>query len=63
MTFIRSLLYAAWFYLTMVVIGLVCMPVALFSRDAAMSAIRMWSGAQRLGLRMICGIKTEFRGL
>ena len=42
MTFIRSLLYAAWFYLTMVVIGLVCMPVALFSRDAAMS---WWSSA------------------
>lgn len=63
MTFIRSLLYAVWFYLTMAVIGLVCMPVALFSRDAAMSAIRIWSGAQRLGLRMICGIKTEFRGL
>ncbi len=63
MTFIRSLLYAIWFYVTMAVIGLVCMPVSLFSRDAAMSAIRLWSGAQRLGLRILCGIKTEFRGM
>jgi hypothetical protein len=39
------------------------MPVSLFSRDAAMSAIRLWSGAQRLGLRILCGIKTEFRGM
>jgi 1-acyl-sn-glycerol-3-phosphate acyltransferase len=64
MTFVRSLLYAIWFYVTMAVIGvLVCMPVSLFSRDAAMSAIRLWSGAQRLGLRILCGIKTEFRGM
>ena len=63
MTFIRSALYALWFYLTMVVIGLVCLPVSLFSRDAAMSAIRFWCGVQRIGLRVICGIKTEFRGL
>ena len=32
MTFIRSLLYAVWFYLTMAVIGLICMPVSIFSR-------------------------------
>ncbi|HOY78740.1 MAG TPA: 1-acyl-sn-glycerol-3-phosphate acyltransferase, partial [Hyphomonadaceae bacterium] len=63
MTFIRSLIYALWFYLTMVVLGLICLPFSLFSRGAAMSAIRLWSGAQRLGLRVICGIKTEFRGM
>ncbi|RYG33173.1 MAG: 1-acyl-sn-glycerol-3-phosphate acyltransferase [Burkholderiales bacterium] len=63
MTFIRSALYAFWFYLTMVLFGLICLPVSLFSRGAAMSAIRMWAGAQRLGLRFICGIRTEFRGM
>jgi 1-acyl-sn-glycerol-3-phosphate acyltransferase len=63
MTFLRSLLFATWFYLTMAVIGFVCMPIALVSRDAAMSAIRFWCGAQRIGLRVICGIRTEFRGL
>ncbi|MBP9234109.1 MAG: 1-acyl-sn-glycerol-3-phosphate acyltransferase [Hyphomonadaceae bacterium] len=63
MTFVRSLVYAVWYYLTMALIGLVCMPVSLFSRDAAMSAIRLWCGAQRLGLRVFCGITTEFRGM
>jgi 1-acyl-sn-glycerol-3-phosphate acyltransferase len=63
MTFVRSLLYAIWFYTTMLVTGLICMPVAIFSRSAAMSAIRVWCGMQRLGLRLLCGIRTEFRGL
>ncbi len=63
MTFVRSLLYAIWYYLSLAVIGLVCMPVAIFSRGAAMSAIRFWAGSQRLALRVLCGIKTEFRGL
>jgi 1-acyl-sn-glycerol-3-phosphate acyltransferase len=63
MTFIRSLLYAIWFYATLVVIGLICMPVSIFSRGAAMSSIRFFAGAQRLGLRLLCGITTEFRGL
>jgi 1-acyl-sn-glycerol-3-phosphate acyltransferase len=63
MTFIRSLLYAIWFYVTLVLIGLVCMPVSFFSRGASMSAIRFWCGLQRIGLRVLCGIRTEFRGL
>ena len=63
MTFVRSLLYAIWFYVTLVVIGLICMPVSIFSRDAAMSSIRFFARAQRLGLRLLCGITTEFRGL
>ena len=31
MTFIRSLLYAVWFYVTLVVISLICMPICMFS--------------------------------
>jgi 1-acyl-sn-glycerol-3-phosphate acyltransferase len=63
MIFIRSLLYAIWFYLSLVVIGLACMPAALVSRGASMSGIRFWAGTQRLALRILCGIRTEFRGL
>jgi 1-acyl-sn-glycerol-3-phosphate acyltransferase len=63
MIFLRSLAYALWFYLSIVVIGLVCMPVAIFSRGAAMSAISFWAGTQRLALRILCGIRTEFRGM
>ena len=63
MTFIRSLIYALWFYVTLVVIGLICMPPSMVSRGAAMSSIRFFAGVQRFGLRLICGISTEFRGL
>lgn len=62
MTFIRSLLYAAWFYLTMAVIGLLAMPVSLFSRDFAMGAVKFYCRAQGFGLWLICGISTEVRG-
>jgi len=62
MTFIRSLLYAAWFYVTMAVIGLLAMPVSLFSRDFAMGAVKFYCRAQGFGLWLICGISTEVRG-
>jgi 1-acyl-sn-glycerol-3-phosphate acyltransferase len=62
MTFIRSLLYAVWFYLTMAVIGLVAMPVAIFSRDFAMKVVRFFSHTQAFGLWLLCGISTEVRG-
>jgi hypothetical protein len=36
MTFVRSLLYSIWFYVTLVVLGLVlAMPISIFSRDAS----------------------------
>jgi 1-acyl-sn-glycerol-3-phosphate acyltransferase len=63
MIFLRSLAYAIWFYVSMAVIGLVCMPASMASRGAAMSAVRFWTGAQRMALRVLCGIKTEFRGV
>lgn len=63
MIFLRSFVYAIWFYLTIVVVGLACMGPSLASRGAAMSAIRFWVGLQRLALRFVCGIKTEFRGM
>lgn len=63
MTFVRSLLYAIWFYATLVIVGLVCMPASMVSRNAAMGSVRAYAGLQRLGLRLLCGITTEFRGL
>ncbi len=63
MTFLRSLAYSIWFYLTLGVVGLGFLPVAAFSRPVTMMAIRIWSGAQRWGMRWLCGARTEFRGL
>ncbi len=62
MTFIRSALYSVWFYLTLAVIGLLAMPISLFSRSFAMSAVKFFCHVQAFGLWLICGISTEVRG-
>ena len=63
MMFIRSFLYAAWFYSSMGIIGLPCLPFIFTSRRVAMDTIRRWAASQRFVLRWVCGIRTEFRGL
>jgi 1-acyl-sn-glycerol-3-phosphate acyltransferase len=63
MNFLRSLIFAAWFYLTLVIVGLACMPFAYASRRAAIAATRFWTGMQLWGLRWFCDVRTEFRGL
>lgn len=62
MTFVRSLLYAIWFYLTLVVIGLLAMPISLFSRSFAMGAVKFFAHVQAFGLWLLCGISMEVRG-
>lgn len=63
MNFLRSLVFAGWFYLTLGVVGLICMPFAYASRKAAIASTRFWTGMQRWGLRWFCSVRTEFRGL
>ncbi|MDP3739823.1 MAG: lysophospholipid acyltransferase family protein [Hyphomonadaceae bacterium] len=63
MIFLRSLLYQFWFYLSMGLIGLPVLPFALASRDVSMKAIKFWARTQSAALYVLCGIKTEFRGL
>ena len=62
MTFVRSLLFAIWFYVTLVVIGLLAMPISFFSRSFAMGAIKFFCHVQAFGLWLLCGISTEVRG-
>lgn len=62
MTFIRSLLYAIWFYGSMAIIGLLAMPISLFSRDFAMASVRFFAHTQAFGLWLLCGISMEVRG-
>lgn len=62
MTFIRSLLYAIWFYLTLVVIGLIAMPISLVSRSFAMGSVKFFAHVQAFGLWLLCGISMEVRG-
>ena len=62
MTFIRSLLFAIWFYLTLLVLGLLAMPISLFSRRFAIGAVRLFGATQAFGLWLFCGISTDVRG-
>jgi 1-acyl-sn-glycerol-3-phosphate acyltransferase len=63
MIFLRSLLYAVWFYLTLAVIGLVCMPFAYASRKFAIDATTFWARLQSWGMHWLAGARTEYRGL
>ncbi|MDZ4761346.1 MAG: lysophospholipid acyltransferase family protein [Alphaproteobacteria bacterium] len=63
MIFFRSLLYALWFYGSLGVIGGGFLPYAVGSRKRTMITIRQWSRAQVFGLRWLCGVRTEYRGL
>jgi 1-acyl-sn-glycerol-3-phosphate acyltransferase len=60
---LRAFLFAVWFVGALVVLGLVCLPLLLFPRRAAVAAVRLWSRTILLGLRFICGIRWEVRGL
>lgn len=62
MTFVRSLLYAIWFYVTMAVLGLAFMPVSLVSRRFAIWSVKTFARTQAFGLWLFCGITTEVRG-
>jgi 1-acyl-sn-glycerol-3-phosphate acyltransferase len=61
-TFIRSLLYSIWFYVTLVVIGLLAMPISAFSKPFTLKAISFFARAQAFGLWLFCGITMEVRG-
>lgn len=63
MTVIRPALYAAWFFVTMAIFGIPGLPLAMASRRTALLPMKGWCHAQRFGLRWICGVRTEVRGL
>lgn len=59
----RSLLFLAWMYGLLVVMGLIWLPSLILPREVLMFGIRLYTRLVRWGLRVICGIRTEFRGL
>lgn len=63
MTFIRSLLFAGWFYLALVISGIVCLPVMIVTGGHNMAAGRMWARLTLFGLRWIVGARVRFTGL
>jgi 1-acyl-sn-glycerol-3-phosphate acyltransferase len=62
-TWLRSLAFVAWLYLSMVLFAVGLSPALLMPYRPAMWVIRNWARFCLFGLRWIAGVKVEFRGV
>ncbi|MEM9011629.1 MAG: lysophospholipid acyltransferase family protein [Pseudomonadota bacterium] len=62
MLLLRSLLFDLFFYLLMLVMGVICAPVAAFSRRATRRIMRLYCRIVLAVLAGLCGLRTEVRG-
>ena len=58
----RTLLFAIWFYLWMLIYGTLGMFTFLLGPHAVVKGLRLWSQGNLLGLRLFGGVKVEVRG-
>ncbi len=63
MTTLRSALFTAWLYVSMAFFAVVLSPALLMPHRAAMGVVKMWARFVLFGLRWICGVRVEVRGL
>jgi 1-acyl-sn-glycerol-3-phosphate acyltransferase len=62
MQMLRSYLFLIWLYGWMAICGVAYLPTLLFPRVVTLKAIGLYGEIIRVGLRLICGIRTEIRG-
>lgn len=60
--FIRSLAFQVWMYGLMVALGLLFLPMAIWSRGGAYFAISIYLRLVFAGLERLCGLRAETRG-
>ena len=58
---LRSLVFDAFFYVSMAVMGVICLPL-LVTRRSTIWAIKVFCHLSFWALRRICGLKVEIRG-
>ncbi|MFN3213601.1 MAG: lysophospholipid acyltransferase family protein [Henriciella sp.] len=63
MNAIRSFIYVIWLYGWMAVLGILALPTLFLPRGAILWVIRLYARTVVLGLKWICGVHVEFRGL
>lgn len=63
MTLLRSVLFLFWMYGLLAIMGVLWLPSLILPRRAAMGGIRLYARLIRWGLKAICGIETDIRGL
>jgi 1-acyl-sn-glycerol-3-phosphate acyltransferase len=59
---VRSYLFVAWLYGWMAICGVAYLPTLVMPRVVTLKAIGLYGEIIRVGLRWICGIRTEIRG-
>ena len=60
---LRGLLFTVWMYGLLVVMGLLWLPALLMPRSVTLFGVDLWTRLVMGGLRLICGIRVEVRGL
>jgi 1-acyl-sn-glycerol-3-phosphate acyltransferase len=63
MIFLRSILFNILFYISLAMLMLVCLPLLLFNRRIVSIVGHVWAQMFLWLLRVVCGLKVEFRGL
>jgi 1-acyl-sn-glycerol-3-phosphate acyltransferase len=61
--FVRSLIFAALFYLWSVLTVLAMAPLLLAPGRWMLPVVRIWAGVTMTLVRVVCGVRVEFRGL
>lgn len=62
MLILRSLLFNTFMYVWMLILGVICAPLALLSRDGAYWTCRFYCDTTLWVLYHLCGLRTEVRG-
>lgn len=60
---VSSLLFVAYLYTALAVISILCAPLLLLPHRFSILPARLWAVSVRFGLKLICNISIEFRGL
>ena len=63
MNTLRSILFILWLYLWMALLALICLPTLFMPVRIVLACVRFYIRIMLFGLRWICGVKVEFRGL
>ena len=63
MTALRSFAFNVAFYVNIIVLMIVGLPLVLFGRHGVFFMARLWSGSSLWLLDKLCGLKVEFRGV
>ena len=62
MSWLRSALFNAWFFMTTLVLGLLGIPLRWLVPGGALWLAQLWSGVVLAGARVLCGIRIEVSG-